>query len=130
MVHLGSRYFALLAAPLLLTAGIRAQAVDASAVGHREVDLAVTYTTQHSNLVSTPTFWQQGGSIELSSQTYRGLGAAASITGTNISNAANSGVGLTMVTVAFGPRYTWYTANRCDEKEKSRDFRPRTNRRS
>jgi hypothetical protein len=85
----------------LLTVSLRAQ-------GHQEVDLAVTYTAQHSNLVSTPTFWQQGGSVELSTQTYRGLGIAANIAGTTIDSAANSGVGLTMVTTTFGPRYTWY----------------------
>jgi hypothetical protein len=99
----------LLAAPLLLTASLKAQAnATASTPGHQEVDLAVTYTAQHSNLVSTPTFWQQGGGIELSAQAYRGLGVAANVTGTNVSSAANSGVGLTMVTATFGPRYTWY----------------------
>ena len=66
-MQLVSRYFLLLAAPLLLTAGLKAQApATASRPGHQEVDLAVTYTAQHSNLVSTPTFWQQGGGIELS----------------------------------------------------------------
>ncbi len=104
-----SRYFLLLAAPLLLTAGLKAQTpATASDTGHQEVDLAVTYTAQHSNLVSNPTFWQQGGSVELSTQTYRGLGLAANITGTEAGNAANSGVGLDMLTATFGPRYTWY----------------------
>lgn len=108
-MHLRSRYFLLLAASLLLTAGVWAQApATASAPGHQEVDLAVTYTVQHSNLVSNPTFWQQGGSVELSTQTYRGFGIAANIAGTNVGDAANSGTGLTMVTAAFGPRYTWY----------------------
>jgi hypothetical protein len=109
MMHLRSRYFLLLAAPLLLAVSLRAQAVAAvSTSGHQEVDLAVTYTAQHSNLVSNPTFWQQGGSVELSSQTYRGFGIAANIAGTNVGNAASSGTGLSMVTATFGPRYTWY----------------------
>jgi hypothetical protein len=110
MMHLRSRYFLLLAAPLLLTTvGLKAQAVaSGTAPGHQEVDLAVTYTVQHSNLVSNPTFWQQGGSVELSTQTYRGFGIAANIAGTNVGDAANSGTGLTMVTATFGPRYTWY----------------------
>ena len=99
MMHLRSPYFLLLAAPLLLTASLRAQALaPASTSGHQEVDLAVTYTAQHSNLVSNPTFWQQGGSVELSTQTYRGFGIAANISGTNVGNAANSSVGLSMVT--------------------------------
>jgi hypothetical protein len=99
----------LFAAPLTMTASLKAQ-------GHQEVDLAVTYTAQHSNLVSTPTFWQQGGSIELSTQTYRGLGIVANVTGTTIDNAADSGVGLSMVTTTFGPRYTWYRRTGAAEK--------------
>lgn len=108
-MHLRSRYFLLLASPLLLTVSLRAQAVATGPTpSHQEVDLAVTYTVQHSNLVSNPTFWQQGGSVELSTQTYRGFGIAANIAGTNVGDAANSGTGLTMVTATFGPRYTWY----------------------
>jgi len=108
-MHLRFRYLLLLAVPLFLTSSLRAQAVaSTSTPGHQEVDLAVTYTAQHSNLVSNPTFWQQGGSAELSAQVYHGFGAAANITGTNVGEAANSGVGLTMVTATFGPRYTWY----------------------
>lgn len=109
-MHLRSRYFLLLVAPLFLTTvSLKAQAVATGITpGHQEVDLAVTYTAQHSNLVSNPTFWQQGGSVELSGQVYRGFGAAANIAGTNVGIAANSGVGLSMVTATFGPRYTWY----------------------
>lgn len=108
-MQLRPRYFLLLAAPLFLTVGLRAQALaSTSTSGHQEVDLAVTYTAQHSNLVSNPTFWQQGGSIELSAQAYHGFGIAANVTGTNVGDAANSGADLTMVTTTFGPRYTWY----------------------
>lgn len=108
-MNLASRYFLLLAAPLLLTGGLNAQTpTTASSLSHQEVDLAVTYTAQHSNLVSNPTFWQQGGSVELSTQTYHGLGVAANFTGTEVGSAANSGVGLDMLTTTFGPRYTWY----------------------
>jgi hypothetical protein len=109
MMHLRFRYFLMLVAPLFWTVSLRAQAVaTGSASGHQEVDLSVTYTAQYSNLVSDPTFWHQGGSIELSTQTYRGFGIAANIAGTQIGDAANSGVGLSMVTATFGPRYTWY----------------------
>jgi hypothetical protein len=99
-MRLSARYFLLLAAPLLIPVSLRAQS-------HQEVDLAVTYTAQHSNLVSTPTFWQQGGSAEISTQIYHGFGAAANFTGTTTGNAAGSNVGLNMVTTTFGPRYTW-----------------------
>jgi hypothetical protein len=110
-MHMVSRYFLLLAASLLTTSGLMAQAPSTASPRHCEVDLAVTYTVQHSNLVSNPTFWQQGGSVELSAQVYRGWGAAANITGTNVGSAADSGVGLSMVTATFGPRYTWYKPN-------------------
>lgn len=109
-MHSVSRYFLLLAALLLTTSGLRAQATatTGSMAGHQEADLAVTYTAQYSNLVSTPTFWHQGGGIELSTQTYRGLGVTANITGTETGTAANSGYGLTIVTADFGPRYTYF----------------------
>lgn len=116
-MHSVSRYFLLLAAPLLMTTSLNAQAPAAgSTPGHREVDLAVTYTAQHSNLVSNPDFWQQGGSVELSTQTYRGLGIAANITGTEVGSAANSGVGLNILTTTFGPRYTWYKSRGASHK--------------
>ncbi len=107
-MHSGSKYFLLLAASLSATA-LHAQAVPAAATsGHHEADVAVTYTEQYSNLVSTPTFWHGGGGIELSTQTYRGLGVTANVAGTQTDNAANSGIGLTLVTATFGPRYTYY----------------------
>lgn len=102
-------YFLPLVASLVTTAGLSAQAVPAASTsGHQEVDVAVTYTEQYSNLVSTPTFWQPGGSAEVSAQVYRGLGLAANVTGNNVPNAANSGIGLSIVSANFGPRYTYY----------------------
>ena len=58
-MHLRSRYFLLLVVPLFLTTiSLKAQAVATDVTpGHQEVDLAVTYTAQYSNLVSKPTFW-------------------------------------------------------------------------
>jgi len=111
-MHDRFRCFLPFVAPLLITAGLQAQSVPAAAStgGHQETDVAVTYTEQYSNLVSTPTFWQPGGSVELSAQVYRGLGLAGNVTGNNVPNAANSGIGLTMVTANFGPRYTYYKA--------------------
>lgn len=109
-MHRRFGYLLPLVASLLTTAGLRAQAVPAAAStsGHQEVDVALTYTEQYSNLVSTPTFWQPGGSAEVSAQIYRGLGLAANVTGNNVPNAANSGIGLTIVSADFGPRYTYY----------------------
>jgi hypothetical protein len=109
MMHFQFRYFLPLVAPLLAVAGLHAQAVPAASTSdNHEVDVAVTYTEQYSNLVATPTFWQPGGSVELSAQVYRGLGLAANITGNTVPNAANSGIGLSIVSADFGPRYTYY----------------------
>jgi hypothetical protein len=98
----GSKYFLLLAASLLVPAGLRAQ------TDHHEADLAITYTEQYSNLVSTPTFWHSGGSIELSTQSRHGFGLAGNVAGTQTNNAAGSRIGLSLVTATFGPRYTYY----------------------
>jgi hypothetical protein len=109
MMYLRPKYSLLLAASLLATASVHAQQKAADTrLGHQEVDVAVTYTEQYSNLVSTPTFWHGGGGAEVSAQVYHGLGLAANVAGTQTGNAANSGVGLTMVTATFGPRYTFY----------------------
>jgi hypothetical protein len=98
----GFRFSLLLAASLLVPAGLRAQTPD-----HHEVDLAITYAEQYSNLVSTPTFWHSGGSIELSAQLRHGFGLAGNVAGTQTGNAAGSRVGLSLVTATFGPRYTY-----------------------
>ena len=72
-----------------------------------ELDVAVTYSAQRGNLTSGESFWEQGGSAELTATFYYGLGAAANVTGTHAANIASSGVGLTLVTATFGPTYTW-----------------------
>jgi hypothetical protein len=107
-MHLRPGYFLLLAASLLVPASLRAQQQTLSTPDNQEMDVAVTYTEQHRNLVSTPTFWLPGGSVELSAQVYHGLGLAANVTGNTVTFAANSGGGLSMVTANFGPRFTFY----------------------
>jgi hypothetical protein len=102
-----AKFSLLLAASLLVPATLKAQ-VPYPAKDHQEVDVAVTYTEQYSNLVSTPTFWHNGGSIELSAQLAHGFGLAANVAGTQTDNAAGSGIGLSLVTATFGPRYTYY----------------------
>jgi hypothetical protein len=79
---------------------------------HQEVDLALTYAALHSNLTTGTNFWQQGGTVELSAEVYRGLGVVANIAGGRASNINNTGVNLTTVTTTFGPRYTWSPRHR------------------
>lgn len=71
-----------------------------------QTEIAVTYVGQYSNLVSTSTFWQNGGSAEVSVQMYRGLSVVGEVAGTTTGNAAGSGNGLSLITASFGPRYT------------------------
>ncbi len=106
-MYSGSTFPLLLAASLLMPAAVKAQAPSPSKE-HHEVDLAATYTEQYSNLVSTPTFWHGGGSVELSAQLQHGFGLAGNVAGTQTNNAAGSGVGLSLITATFGPRYAYY----------------------
>ncbi len=73
------------------------------------LDLAITYTAQRSiKANTTQNFWSQGGSIELGSNLWHGLGAVADVTGTHTGSIGSSGVPLSLVTVTFGPRYRWH----------------------
>jgi hypothetical protein len=108
-MYSGTKFPLLLAASLFVPAGLAAQQpYPARTSDHHEVDAAVTYTEQYSNLVSTPTFWHSGSSVELSAQLRHGFGLAANVAGTQTNNAAGSRVGLSLVTATFGPRYTYY----------------------
>lgn len=78
-----------------------------SPIQHQEVDLAVTYATEHSNLTSGSNFWRQGGGAELSAEVFHGFGIAANVTGTHVKDINNSNVPLTTITATFGPHYTW-----------------------
>ncbi|MFT4113922.1 hypothetical protein [Silvibacterium sp.] len=76
-------------------------------------DLAVTYSAGHSlEATSQTNFWMQGGSIELGSNTWHGLGAAANVSGFHASSIGASGIPLSLVTATFGPRYRWRSQHR------------------
>jgi hypothetical protein len=74
----------------------------------QEIDLAVTYVAQGSNLTPGQSFWRQGGSLELSTESYHGLGIAANFAGSEANNIVGSGIDLNTFTSTFGPRYTWH----------------------
>ena len=84
----------------------------APAPGHNEVDLAVIYAAQRSNLNTGSFFWRQGGSFELSTVMTHGLGIAMDITGGEAKNIAGTGIDLNTLTTTFGPRYTWSRPSR------------------
>ena len=77
---------------------------------HQEVDLAVTYSAERSNLTTGSNFWRWGGDLELSTVTYHGFGIAMNIAGSRVSDINGTGVNLTAVNTTFGPRYTWSPA--------------------
>ena len=74
----------------------------------QEVDLAVMYLAQHSNLTPGQFFWRQGGAFELSTQGPHGLGIAMNIAGLEATNILGTGIDLNTLTTTFGPRYTWH----------------------
>jgi hypothetical protein len=75
-------------------------------------EVAVTYSTMHSNVVPGEYFWMQGGSGQVYGHLWRGFGGVADVGGLHGANVATSGVGLNLVTITFGPRYTWRSAHR------------------
>lgn len=49
----------------------------------------------------------QGGSVELGTNIWHGLGIAADVTGAHANSIGAGGVPLSLVTATFGPRYRW-----------------------
>jgi hypothetical protein len=76
----------------------------------RGLEVAVLYNSLLSNVARADRFWMQGGSIQVDGQFWRGLGVEADISGFHTQNANNEGVGLNMITAAFGPSYRWSPA--------------------
>jgi hypothetical protein len=70
-----------------------------------QMDLGITYAAGHATFVPSPSFWMQGGSVELVGHVNYGLAAVADITGFHASGGA-SGIPVNLVTDTFGPRYT------------------------
>jgi hypothetical protein len=74
-----------------------------------KLDLAVSYLSEYSLAANTSkSFWLQGGSIELGTNTWKGLGAVANISGLHASSIGSSGIPLNLVMVTFGGRYRWH----------------------
>jgi hypothetical protein len=85
----------------------------AQAVTSPKLDVAVTFIAQRSLGSATPdNFWMQGGSIELGTNTWRGLGIAANISGTHTNAIGATTIPLSLVTATFGPRYRWHADHR------------------
>jgi peptidoglycan-associated lipoprotein len=71
-----------------------------------EADVALTYTAVHAvHTVDQPSFWLQGGALEVHATLFRGLGAVASMTGVHVTSNSPQVAPLDLVTAVFGPRY-------------------------
>jgi hypothetical protein len=70
-------------------------------------DVALTYDYTQGNAVTTKSFSMQGGSAQVHDQIWRGLGLVGDVGGAHSVNVANPKVGLDLVTLTAGPRYTW-----------------------
>jgi hypothetical protein len=87
---------------------LRAQEVQAP-----KIDVAITFMAKDSLRSATPdNFWMQGGSIELGTNTWRGLGIAANVSGMHTGSIDATTVPLSIVTATFGPRYRWHADHR------------------
>lgn len=107
----GSAFTALfLAVAMMSTAASHsgAQTPRAAKNGNRsELEIAFTYDATNSLQTAGPRFWMQGGGAQIHGQFYRGWGTVADISGAHIADINSTTVGLDLVTVALGPRYTW-----------------------
>ena len=98
-----------------MMAGVAAwaqQAQDPPSHTADSIDVAVVYDSLMTNVVIGDSFWMQGGSVQIHGQFWRGWGVVADVSGLHTANANGSGLGLDLVTVAFGPRYTWSAPHR------------------
>jgi Outer membrane protein beta-barrel domain len=90
------------------TSMMRAQAAQSP-----KIDVAVTFTAERSLRSATPdSFWMQGGSIELGTNSWHGLGIAANVSGTHTGAMGGTTIPLSIVTATFGPRYRWHADHR------------------
>ena len=76
-----------------------------------QLEVAVTYDAMKSNTTSANNFWMQGGSVQVHGQFRRGLGLVGDLSILHTGNEHGSGVGLDLLTLTFGPRYTWTPAH-------------------
>lgn len=97
----------------LIVAAFSLPFVFCAKAGAQKVEVAVTYVAQRSLKANTSqNFWMQGGSIELGTNIWKGLGVVADVTGSRSGSIGNSGIPLSMVTTTFGPRYRFPAAKK------------------
>jgi hypothetical protein len=86
---------------------------DANSTPPSQLEAAVTLnplfagTPMSSSAVSGNSFIMKGGSAQLDGRLWGGLSLTADFGGGYTSNMEGSGVGLDLLTITFGPRYSW-----------------------
>ncbi len=98
---------------LLLHMAFRAHAQVVPSSQSPKVEVAITMIAERSMRSATPDrFWMEGGSIELGTNSWRGFGIAANISGTHTGTIGGTTIPLSLVTATFGPRYRWHADHR------------------
>lgn len=78
-----------------------------------KVEVAITMIGERSlRSATSDNFWMEGGAIELGTNSWRGFGVAAKVSGTHASAIGGTTIPLSLVTVTFGPRYRWHADHR------------------
>lgn len=104
---------ALLAGALVVAAaGLRAQGQNAP-LRVSAVDISVTYAAERAQIApgNCGCFWLKGGGADVALTFWKGLAAAASLTGDRVSN-YSSGFDINKIAYMGGPRYTYITRTR------------------
>jgi hypothetical protein len=98
---------------LLLPSALVVRAQELHAAQSPRIGVGVTFDAERSLRSAAPeSFWMQGGSIELGTNTWRGLGIAANVTGAHASAIGETTIPLSIVTTTSGPRYRWHADHR------------------
>lgn len=69
------------------------------------IDLAITFTADTTNSIGGGDQWLKGGTLELGTDVWHGLGIAARVGGETSSSISSSGVPVSLMLTTFGPRY-------------------------
>jgi hypothetical protein len=97
----------LLLGAMTMAGSLAAQTVPARTKSRPRFDTAFTWDGAHAQIAGGGSFWMNGAGFQLHVPFWRGLGVVADIAGTGTSDMGSTGVGLDLITVDFGPRYTW-----------------------
>ena len=76
------------------------------------LDVAVTYAGAHAIYTTGGPFWLNGGGLDLNARFFHGVGLAASITGLEKGSSTPGVASLNILTIAFGPSYTFHPGHR------------------